>query len=84
MLALYRVDGRLTPFVLPTNAEYLREELGVDPSPELAELEERIPIMITLIHSREVVMTRCHCCLPTGFHSSMGNQPAAMQAIGPS
>ena len=57
MLALYR-DGRQAEALraYKRTQDYLCEELGVDPSPELAELEERILNHdFTLIHSREVV-----------------------------
>jgi serine/threonine protein kinase/DNA-binding SARP family transcriptional activator/WD40 repeat protein len=57
MLALYR-DGRQADALraYQRTREYLREELGIDPSSELAELEERILNHdYTLIHSREVV-----------------------------
>ena len=57
MLALYR-DGRQAEALraYQRTQDCLREELGVDPSPELAELEQRILNHdYTLIHSREVV-----------------------------
>ena len=57
MLALYR-DGRQADALRAyrRTQNYLREELGVEPSPELAELEERILNHdYTLIHSNEVV-----------------------------
>ena len=57
MLALYR-DGRQADALRAyrRTQDYLREELGVEPSPELSELEERILNHdYTLIHSREVV-----------------------------
>lgn len=60
MLALYR-DGRQADALraYQRTREHLREELGLDPSPELVELEERILNHdYTLIHSREVVSER--------------------------
>ena len=60
MLALYR-DGRQADALraYQGTVDDLREELGVDPSTELAELEERILNHDhTLIHSREVVNDR--------------------------
>ena len=57
MLALYR-DGRQADALraYQRTQDYLREELGVDPSPELGDLEERILNHdYTLIQSREVV-----------------------------
>jgi serine/threonine protein kinase/DNA-binding SARP family transcriptional activator/WD40 repeat protein len=60
MLALYR-DGRQADALraFRRTQEYLREELGLDPSPELQELEVRILNHdYTLIHSREAVNER--------------------------
>lgn len=60
MLALYR-DGRQADALraFRRTREYLRDELGLDPSPELQELEVRILNHdYTLIQSREVVNER--------------------------
>ena len=84
MLALYR-DGRQADALRAyrRTQDYLREELGIDPSPELAELEERILNHdYTLIHSREVVSEQVALLFTDIVDSTLlwETNPAAMQA----
>ena len=84
MLALYR-DGRQADALraYQRTQDYLREELGVDPSPELAELEERILNHdYTLIHSREVVSEQVALLFTDIVDSTLlwETNPAATQA----
>ena len=84
MLALYR-DGRQAEALraYQRTQTYLREELGVEPSPELTELEERILNHdYTLIHSREVVSEQVALLFTDVVDSTLlwETNPGAMQA----
>lgn len=84
MLALYR-DGRQADALRAyrRTQDFLREELGVDPSPELAGLEERILNHdYTLIHSREVVSEQLALLFTDIVDSTLlwETNPTAMQA----
>ena len=84
MLALYR-EGRQADALraFRRTEEYLREELGIDPSTELQELESRILNHdYTLIHSREVVSERVALLFTDIVHSTLlwESNPAMMQA----
>lgn len=84
MLALYR-DGRQTEALRAyrKTEAFLREELGVDPSPELAELEQRILNHdFTLIHSREVASEQLALLFTDIVDSTLlwETSPAAMQS----
>ena len=62
--------------------EYLRDELGIDPSPELADLEQRILNHdYTLLHSREVVSDEVALLFTDIVASTLmwETNPAAMQ-----
>ena len=84
MLALYR-DGRQADALraFRRTEEYLREELGIEPSTELQDLESRILNHdYTLIHSREVVSDHVALLFTDIVHSTLlwESNPAVMQA----
>ncbi len=84
MLALYR-DGRQADALRAyrRTQDYLREELGVHPSAELSELEERILNHdYSLIHSREVVSEQIALLFTDIVDSTLlwETNPTAMQA----
>ncbi len=84
MLALYR-DGRQADALraFRRTEEYLREELGIDPSAELQELESRILNHdYTLIHSREVASEQVALLFTDIVHSTLlwESNPVVMQA----